>query len=1028
MLSQDQLEIIRANGEIEFYVLDPARGVTNIGRHPENDIVIDGPNVALFHAMLDHRQKPFHLVLLSHDGQTRLGGQLLPANISRPLLNWDSIEVDGHTIILVEGNGVSAAPGPTTAPGASFQPAYPEPTASPGSTAAVPARPAPVLPPVTRPEPIPASGGLPGASLLPVPAAPAGGYFTSRPPDQADDVIITELSIREATVDVEQVATYQLTIINGGDLVAMFVVGVQGIPVEWVQLSRPYVNLNEGDRTILTITISPPRQPASRAGAHHLAVVVTSPNYPGRLSQRGATLTINPYYEFAVGELSPRQQAISWFKRSGEVMLPIINRSNTPALFQVDGTDDERACSFEFQVPGEAVNLARQAELSLQPNESISIPVSVIPHSRQLLALRRRAHAFTLTTIMLGAAQTPRSILGQLRQSPLLGPLHVLVMALLVAFLVVLIFRPYIRLFAVDGSRSKVITAGQAVTLTWNASPFARLIIPELGPAPLESPQGKVTAVPTANISYELRAENWLSRLSPGLFGVEPQVVTVILTPIPPEIQLFDGDRDNILSGDNINLSWLVKNADTVTLINQADGNIKPLTGASGTLDTGPLERETTYVLEASNPYISTPVRSDPFVVRVSTPTPTPLPTPAIVKFFANPPVIVAGESTTLEWEVQGTNQVGILGIGEGLPAIQTISQSPQETTNYVLRAANGPVSARPLSIVVYVTPAPTATSVPNAPEIVFFTAESTELVQGKEDPEEDEKLVSLSWLIEGTVTNVELNAGPDIGTFSNLDFPEGVFTVNAAKNTVFVLTAFNQDKTSSKTLQIEVLQATPTPSPVPTGTPPPTSTPTPPPPNIFFFKVEASNAADASKVVSLGNDNYRVEVGTNIKLSWQVSTDATQVTLSPGNNSFGPGTNFVEILDYSASDPGQYQLIAQNDFGASQKSVSIQVAPKPIPQPPSTVNGALVGSDNNISWAWAGSEDIAGFRVYRADVPPGNNFSAVHDAGPDPPFEWTDAGAGCGKIYYVVTLYFDENLDTRETGASGTSWSSPCP
>ena len=55
MATQDKLEIIRPNGEIEFYELEPG-GITNIGRHPENDIVITSPGIAPFHAVIEHRR------------------------------------------------------------------------------------------------------------------------------------------------------------------------------------------------------------------------------------------------------------------------------------------------------------------------------------------------------------------------------------------------------------------------------------------------------------------------------------------------------------------------------------------------------------------------------------------------------------------------------------------------------------------------------------------------------------------------------------------------------------------------------------------------------------------------------------------------------------------------------------------------------------------------------------------------------------------------------------------------------------
>ena len=57
MPALDQLEVIGPTGEIRFVDLDPARGVTNIGSHPENDVVLDSPDVALFHAILSIRYK-----------------------------------------------------------------------------------------------------------------------------------------------------------------------------------------------------------------------------------------------------------------------------------------------------------------------------------------------------------------------------------------------------------------------------------------------------------------------------------------------------------------------------------------------------------------------------------------------------------------------------------------------------------------------------------------------------------------------------------------------------------------------------------------------------------------------------------------------------------------------------------------------------------------------------------------------------------------------------------------------------------
>src|SRR5688572_2626656 len=107
----DQLEVIGPSGEIRFVDLDPNRGVTNIGSHPENDVVLDSPDVAQFHAMLDHRQKPYQLVVFDADGATLIGGVQAAPNTPYPLSNWDTVELDGHSLVLVDNGASTPAAG-----------------------------------------------------------------------------------------------------------------------------------------------------------------------------------------------------------------------------------------------------------------------------------------------------------------------------------------------------------------------------------------------------------------------------------------------------------------------------------------------------------------------------------------------------------------------------------------------------------------------------------------------------------------------------------------------------------------------------------------------------------------------------------------------------------------------------------------------------------------------------------------------------------------------------------------------------
>lgn len=105
MLRQDRLQIIDTRGKIEFYVLPPG-GVTYIGRHPDNQIILDSPGVAPFQAILDHRQKPYHILLLSQTEPVTVGPELLPPGAPYPLPDGSIIQLETYTLILLEDKSV----------------------------------------------------------------------------------------------------------------------------------------------------------------------------------------------------------------------------------------------------------------------------------------------------------------------------------------------------------------------------------------------------------------------------------------------------------------------------------------------------------------------------------------------------------------------------------------------------------------------------------------------------------------------------------------------------------------------------------------------------------------------------------------------------------------------------------------------------------------------------------------------------------------------------------------------------------
>ncbi len=175
----------------------------NIGRHSDNDIIIDSPNVAPFHAVIDYRQWPCQVILLSGEGQTTMEGQQLVANSPTTMDNWNTIKVDGYDIILLHGTAGAPRAQPSVPVGTPMGAPVPPPMGMPMDA-----------PPFEQPMTVISAG--PAAPTVPPAAAPAGVPVEtlSIGPEQTDDYIATELTEDTWEIDVEQTASTQLTIMS----------------------------------------------------------------------------------------------------------------------------------------------------------------------------------------------------------------------------------------------------------------------------------------------------------------------------------------------------------------------------------------------------------------------------------------------------------------------------------------------------------------------------------------------------------------------------------------------------------------------------------------------------------------------------------------------------------------------------------------------------------------------------------------------------------------------------------------------
>jgi hypothetical protein len=1087
MPNRDQLEVIRASGQIEFYELDPGQGVINIGRDLENDIVIESPGVAPFHAVLIHGQKPYHLMALSQVALTILGGEPLPPNVSREVHPWDTIEIDGHTLILLEGEAAPAklARVSPPAPAAVARPAPPEAVSLPTPAPAIKAPPPPVSIAPRRPV----------------------GSFAVRPPDQPDDMIVTELSEREWTIDVEQTAALRVTIANGGPLVADFEVSVEGLDSDWVIILPAQINLNEagaeGSRGTVSVAITPPGQPSSRAGAHHFAVVVTSPTYAGRHAQRGATLTVNPYFEYAVGDLSPKQQTVSWRRPAGQVTLAIENKGNSSQLFRLEGTDDERACRFEFRVSGEAAALAGQAETRLAPEESARIPVWVTPLSRRLIGLRKRSYAFTVTATSLDAGQTPRMMPGQLKSAPLFGFWHLLSMIILLMAVIGFLFYPTeeLKFQSIQAQQAAASEKQQPLVVEWSAAPspaqeqeeepvdnrvtlvytatrFARFspghilngpeeILNRINGAalniklerklakdpetkyqdfgfqgPLERPAGQVVddapevlvegrpdaldeKKDSTSVEYRLTVKNWLSFLFPK--WVRRKTATAEVTIQLPVITAAV-EPDSVVSGEDVHLSWTVAKADRV-VVRQQDGPVIQTIdgpGPEGGMPVTPRSDrpDTVYVIEAYNQYTGP---DDPALSKPVTVTLS-IPPPDIVYFNPTPQVITAGVPVDFVWRVEGATEVRFIEPGEErgvrVGPNEPISVEPKQGI-YRLWAVNEDKRLRKAATV-EATAQLVVNPAPTTTPIPPTPAIKFFIADPGELVKGDEDQTTLKWSVEPSTCSVEISGPTLLSPIANLK-AEGAINVPVDKTTLFVLTAYNQEQKDSKDTPVQVV------------TPTPTLTPEPPPAEITKFVISFP-----PEVRDLGGGKYEVPANTDVTFSWETNAAAKKVTFTDYTGASAPGSvpvgSTVRRITPESPLEKSFTLVAENEVGnpSEPKEIKVKVVDRDPPLPPFNVNGVEnPGSNQNkITWQWVSDPtraDIVGFRVYRDDNLNGN-YQLVPGADenglPKGTNTFTDnINPTCGRSYYVTVVYLNVKGELQVLPISSTStwFSAPC-
>lgn len=1051
-----QIEIIHPDGVSLHAPLTSGRGIANIGRHPANEIRLEGPDIADFHALLDYSNHDLslRLIVMSERSPVRRQGQPVAPNQPLQLGDQEVLELGGYTLVVRR----------TSTNGAPVQ------------VASTPMRPAPLTPPTQDAPPTNRDGTV-----------------------SQGNIEVELLSEREQRVDVEKSARWDLQIKNKGSNVVGGGLAVTGWNGEGQLILTPRAfNLNPGNSQSVNLTIQPERSIRNLAGLYPLTLQVGKGG-----AQQDLTLVINPYRALKVSSLVPSKPECR-SRRPAFVIFEMQNQGNTEEKLQVEGYElDKQACTVEFAPPEpefrqndnakpplpapqeRAGNTPSDAsstpvwlsirEFTLAPGAAVKVRARVTPKLSHRIGNRGRTYTLAFTVKPQKGDLIAKE--AKLTQRPWIGVIPALICLLLVGALTLYFSRPQIRKFElVSVPTAEALVAGKPgrleySTFGWHSAPQLEKI-PTTNPTSIPIPtqpissqtlrfwSGQSIEFPVEeSVTYQLTIRNWIGRLG-GWVGRLPPIRFL---GVATEEITFKGAR---AAQNQPNLeaepTLVVAGEQSVTL------RWQPVVGATEYQLWGNETRLMTSTIDITEYSHAPEVNTDYqlIVIREGDPPSSASelaqvrviqPTPIIEIFRVDPEVAVQGENVMIVSRVlSGAKSISttdrITLASELSPpiqlspvasvAIQIPLTQPGGASRLQLVAENSNppstpgIATRVITLtIVTPTPTPIPTLIPT-PEIKKFEANPKEVVLGGE--------VRIGWEVHGAR---EVFVTPFRGPMPHSG--ERILPLHTPGVRKIALLAQTGPVTApvvaEQVVEVNVVTATPTATPTPTAThtptptKPPEPTPLPASPAIDFFRVEsAANPPNPLAILSVRDVNgvatYSVYTGTQLALVWQ-TRNAAKVTLD------GEERNANETLFMTATETKTYLLMAETPGAKPDKAqASIAIVVIPLEEPPPPPSSVMIDSDNPgnqpvmIWWTYAAEDlsKIVGFRVYKTalgslDATPISPIIEPTDGQTN--FDWTDETDTCGKAYFVVTVY--EDPATRavvETDASPTSqYTMPC-
>jgi hypothetical protein len=414
------ISAVSSDGRRKVTQLDAAR--LRIGTALDNDLVIDGPGVAVYHAVIECDDQVCRVTDIGSSDGTRIDGMPMLRHTAEELEPGSVIQIGEWKLDYSTANGAdhSAAPGPrVTQPlrltndefllEALFQPLKPAPVAPPPPTNGHSA----------TDDLLASLLAQNGPRRAAAPTSPAAAIDTApMPVDSASplQVMLNDYHIRLAPGYSEKL---NITITNRGSGPDNVDLAIEGVPEGGYQFLTPRIELQPGASAVAQLELRAPAGHVARAGTYPFQVIARSEQGPRAIAQ--AMLEIAPTYDFKLA-LKPQRRGAAL---GALYQLTISNDSNTDLQLSLQGRDDQNGLRFRFVRP----------QVVAPAGVDLVVPFRAKLRLSQVIG-QDKPYPFTITATPGFDLNQAKSVNGELRRQPALPPV---VMAL-IAFMLIASF------------------------------------------------------------------------------------------------------------------------------------------------------------------------------------------------------------------------------------------------------------------------------------------------------------------------------------------------------------------------------------------------------------------------------------------------------------------------------------------------------------------------------------------------------------------------------------------------------------